>query len=125
VTVAGRIRAFFDELFRDSLVEQLRADLRDAQAERDYFRGENMRLGLLLLPSRNAVASLREKMLNKTVTPEGATKVGGRRSWAQVEHDNTVSVIAELRKKDAEKTPEGAKVNGRETIREQGNAETV
>jgi len=82
VRTAEKIRAFLDILFGSKLVAQLRADLEESRRSADYFRGQFERMQLLVGHARQAPAP-------KEVRPQGATREGARRSWAQIQAANT------------------------------------
>jgi hypothetical protein len=89
VKYAHAIREFFAALFGSKLMVQLRADLEEARRERDYFRGRNERLELMLLP--NKVTPQTQRADWRTTNPGGATLVGGRKSWAMIERENRLA----------------------------------
>lgn len=86
MTLASRVRNFFDTLFPSHIVLQLRADLEDARRERDYFRDKADRLELRLIPPP-VVRGIR--------SPEDMKPVG-RKNWKQVQADHA----KELRKQE-------------------------
>jgi hypothetical protein len=88
------IREFFAALFGSKLVVQLRTDLEEARRERDYFRGRNERLELMILPQRTTPQTKRTDW--RRDNPGGVTQVGGRKSWAMIEHENTLRINAEI-----------------------------
>jgi hypothetical protein len=95
VRIAENLRAFIDALFGSKLVAQLRADLTEAKAERDYFRGQFERMQLLAVPRTAPVVPRQPR-------PEGATQVGARKSWGQIVAENTQKQN-ELAAKESEK----------------------
>ena len=80
--LAKRIRDFFETLFPDKLVLQLRAELNETRHERDYFKGRAERLELQLLQPRIAARTA------EAATPSPGTRLtgthGGRKLWPQV-----------------------------------------
>ena len=93
---AQAVRDFFSALFQSKLVLQLRADLDEAKRERDYFRGQCERLQLLTQPRPQPRADWRETQ------PQGATKIGGRKTWAEIQAENTKKIADELQAKQKE-----------------------
>ena len=85
--LAKRVRDFFETLFPNKLVLQLRADLDETRHERDYFKGRAERLELLLVSRR---APGLDPGGNSAPQPDrvhiGGT-VGGRKTWQQVISD--------------------------------------
>jgi hypothetical protein len=95
VKYAIAIREFFAALFGSKLLVQLRADLEEARRERDYFRGRNERLELMLLPQRTTPQTTRADW--RTNNPGGVTLTGGRKSWAMIERENRIQQEAEAK----------------------------
>lgn len=100
---AVAIREFFRALFGSQLVVELRAERDEARRERDYFRGRNERLELMILPQRTTPKTERADW--RRDNPGGATQVGGRKSWAQIERENRLAIEADL-KAQAAKHPD-------------------
>ena len=106
-TLARRIRDFFETLFPDKLVLQLRDELNETRHERDYFKGRAERLELLLTQPRVANRDL------STVQDSGAPgrlratsgTVGGRKTWAQLVKERRVELADKAAKAEAAKTP--------------------
>lgn len=97
---AKAIREFFSILFGSQLVVQLRQDLDEAKRERDYFRGQLERANLLIAPPRT-ISSARPDW--RVTNPEGQTRVGTRRTWAQIQAENTQKIKEEAAKANQEK----------------------
>jgi hypothetical protein len=110
VKYAIAIREFFSALFGSKMVVQLRADLEEARRERDYFRGRNERLELMLLPNRVTPQTQRSDWRQQN--PGGATLVGGRKSWAMIERENRLALEADKKANpDPQPAAEPAKTN--------------
>lgn len=89
---AQSIRDAIETIFTGRLVLQLRADLEEARAQRDYFKGRAERLELQLLQPRSAA---RQAEANDPPRTHNSRVVGGRKTWGQL--------VAECRKDLAEK----------------------
>jgi hypothetical protein len=81
--LAKRIRDFFETLFPDKLVLQLRADLDETRKQRDYFKGRAERLELLLTQPRVANRDLSDPVVAGQRRPT-QTHAGGRKLWPQI-----------------------------------------
>lgn len=90
---AKDIRDAIETLFSSRLVVQLRHDLEEARAQRDYFKGRAERLELLLTQPRLANRDLDNP--SSPQHPRSHSVVGGRKTWGQL--------VAERRKDLAEK----------------------
>ena len=90
------IRDFFSALFQSKLMLQLRADLEEAKRERDYFRSQMERFQLMSQPRLQPRPDWRE------TPPAGATKIGGRKTWAELQAENTKKIADELQAKQKE-----------------------
>ena len=102
--LAKRIRDFFEVLFPNKLVLQLRADLNEIRHERDYFKGRAERLELLLTQPRIANRDISTVGTEQPrVHPSGT--VGGRKTWQQVISDRRKE-LAEVAKHAEGKKPE-------------------
>ena len=93
---AQAIRDFFSALFQSKLVLQLRADLEEAKRERDYFRSQMERFQLMSQPRPQPRPDWRETQ------PQGATQVGKRKTWAELQAENTKKIADELQAKQKE-----------------------
>ena len=89
---AKAIREFFSILFGSQLVVQLRREIESLKGERDYFRGQFERMQLLAIP-RSTPPQPRGDW--RTTDPQGATKVGTRKTWAQIQAENTQNLNEE------------------------------
>jgi hypothetical protein len=89
---AKALREFFSILFGSQLVVQLRADLEEARRQADYFRGQFERMQLLAIP--RSVPQTERPDWRRT-NAEGATRVGRRRTWAQIVEENTKRIQEE------------------------------
>ena len=90
--LAQAIRDFFSALFQSKLVLQLRADLEEAKRERDYFRSQMERFQLMSQPRPQPRPDWRETQ------PQGATQVGKRKTWAELQAENTKKIAEEIKK---------------------------
>ena len=106
--IARRIRDFFETLFPNKLVLQLRDELNETRHERDYFKGRAERLELLLTQPRVANRDLAPgPQAGSPTTPRAHPVVGGRKTWA--------TLVAERRKElnDKAREAELAKSKGK------------
>ena len=104
--LANRIRDFFETLFTGRLVLQLRADLEEARARRDDFKGRAERLELQLLQPRVAAHSLDAGTAQPRAHPTGT--LGGRKTWQQIVSDRRkqlAELAAEKQKKPETSAP--------------------
>jgi hypothetical protein len=94
---AESVRQFLNSFRENSLVVQLRRELDERTHERDYFRGR-----CELLEMRTAVRphfapgkrpDWRETDPN-TIVPRGVEVKGGRKTWAQIQAENTEKIRA-------------------------------
>ena len=90
------IRDFFSALFQSKLVLQLRADLDEAKRERDYFRGQCERLQLLTQPRPQTRPQPKPDW--RETPPQGATQIGQRKTWAELQAENTKKIAEEIKK---------------------------
>ena len=90
--LAQAIRDFFSALFQSKLVLQLRADLEEAKRERDYFRSQMERFQLMSQPRPQPRPDWRETQ------PQGVTQVGKRKTWAELQAENTKKIAEEIKK---------------------------
>jgi hypothetical protein len=90
---AQSIREFIDTLFISRLTLQLREDLAELRADRDYFKGRAERLELMLLEAQRPVRF--------NTAPPG-TPLVGRKSWSQIQAE-AYQKIAEEEKAEKEK----------------------
>jgi hypothetical protein len=108
---AAQIRESLRELFGPTYSELLRQritsdtfqherELEDVRKERDYFKGRAERLELMLIPDRARPS------LATFVDPN---LVVGRRTWDEIQREHEEIEFSE-------------EANGREAVREQGNA---
>ena len=103
-TLARRIRDFFETLFPDKLVLQLRDELNETRHERDYFKGRAERLELLLTQPRVANRDL-SAPAGPGERPVHPLHVGGRKTWAQLVKERRVELADKAAKAEAAKTP--------------------
>jgi hypothetical protein len=89
------IRDFLSTLFGSTLVVELRAELAEARRERDYFRGQWERIQLMVAPQRSASSGPRPDWRTQN-PPAGLTRTGGRKTWAQLQKENTDRIAAEM-----------------------------
>ena len=101
--LAKRIRDFFETLFPNKLVLELRAELNEIRHERDYFKGRAERLELLLTQPRVANREITGSSAPDPRTHTSGT-VGGRKTWQQVISDRRKE-LAQLAL-DKQKKPE-------------------
>ena len=101
--LAKRIRDFFETLFPNKLVLELRAELNEIRHERDYFKGRAERLELLLTQPRVANREITGSSAPHPPTHISGT-VGGRKTWQQVISDRRKE-LAQLAL-DKQKKPE-------------------
>ena len=87
---AQAIRDFFSILFQSKLVVELRREIEDIKTERDYFRGQFERMQLIANPPR--IVSTQPR----TAAPAGATRPGGRKTFAQLQAENTQRIRDEI-----------------------------
>jgi hypothetical protein len=78
------IREWFRTLFGSRYVTQLEKDIDEARRERDYFRSQMERMQLLIGRPQFAATP------RTNPAPGQATKVGSRRTWAEIQAENTL-----------------------------------
>lgn len=100
--LAKRVRDFFETLFPNKLVLELRAELNETRHERDYFKGRAERLELLLTQPRVAARDL--SGLAEPPRAHSTGTVGGRKTWQQIVSDRRKE-LAQLAL-DKQKKPE-------------------
>jgi hypothetical protein len=86
------IRDFLSTLFGSKLVVELRAEVAEARRERDYFRGQLERANLITHPQRPTIAPRPDW---RQTDPAGVTVVGGRKTWAMIQAENTQRIAEE------------------------------